>query len=283
MKCETGYFDEHNSGEVFSTAYHSVGRATCELGWNIRCFAELIVRSVTVVFVIFYIDKRIALASLIISPVMAVTMDYFNRHCERVSRLNRDTWKDCETMFSEAIQNIRTVKVFGCELFEFGLYKERLLEAYEVILEEVWYCETRWAVSSCLPRLPQCLLFYFGVCLVTEGELSVGSLAALLHYQGTITWCFHSVASQMSWMNRIMIQSYKVFKLLERECELKRTGSEKPEKCEGDMVPRDVHFSYPTKKDKKVLQGISLNVKPGEVIALVGESGCGKSTVVKLM
>ena len=60
-------------------------------------------------------------------------------------------------------------------------------------------------------------------------------------------------------------------------------GGKKPESCEGEIIFSDVHFHYPTRPDVKVLKGLSVTVKPGETLALVGQSGCGKSTCIQLI
>lgn len=83
-------------------------------------------------------------------------------------------------------------------------------------------------------------------------------------------------------IQRISFKSIRVFRLLKRASELPRHGMEKPS-CMGHITFKNVEFSYPTKKDKIIFSNLSMDVKPGEVIALVGESGGGKSTVIKLI
>jgi ATP-binding cassette subfamily B protein len=86
----------------------------------------------------------------------------------------------------------------------------------------------------------------------------------------------------MSALKKISIKSHKFIKILNRKCELPRKGSQKP-KCLGHIEFRNVNFAYPTKKDKIILHDLSMEVNPGEVVALVGESGGGKSTIAKLI
>lgn len=125
---------------------------------------------------------------------------------------------------------------------------------------------------------------YYSVCLVLADEITFGEMTAFLVYQGHINWIFNSLADQFNRLSRLMIQSHKVFKLVDRECELQRTlPGVAPESCQSKIELKNVSFSYPTKKETDVLHNISLTVNPGEVIALVGHSGCGKTTIVKLM
>merc|ERR1719192_1620221 len=187
-------------------------------------------------------------------------------------------------MITEAVANIRTVKVFGCENHEFTLFSKLMDDAYDSIIEELWYCETRWTFCNFIPHLSKIMLMYYSMCLVLADEITFGEMTAFLVYQGHINWIFHSLAEQMNTLSRLMIKSHKVFKLVDRDCELTRTSpGVAPKSCEGMIELKDVTFAYPTKKDSNVLHDLSLTVNPGEVIALVGHSGCGKTTIVKLM
>jgi ABC-type multidrug transport system fused ATPase/permease subunit len=111
----------------------------------------------------------------------------------------------------------------------------------------------------------------------------MGELTAILSYYGHIAWIFRSASDQAKRLGEMAIKGHKIFKLRNRKCEMTPRGTKKPKECTGRFELKHVNFSYPTKKDSEVLHDISLVVNSGEVIALVGESGGGKSTIVKLM
>jgi len=267
-----------------STVYHHVGSVTCHLGWQLRCLLEFSVQTVITIVIIFTLDHRLAICACLLAPVMASGLQYFNQHCHRISQLNRDNWTAIEKMITEAIQNIRTVKVFGCEEYEFNLFSDLMDETYETILREAWYCETRWTFCGFVPQLSKLMLMYYCMCLVLEDEITFGEMTSILVYQGHINWIFHSLAEQFNTLSQLMIKSHKVFKLIDRDCELTRDElGVAPKECKGKIELKNVTFAYPTKKETNVIHEMSLTVNPGEVVALVGHSGCGKTTVVKLM
>lgn len=284
LSMECGYFDPLSTGEILSTVYHDVGDVTCHLGWQLRCLLDFSIQTIMTIFIIFSLDHRLAICACIVAPVMAAGLQYFNQHCHRISQLNSDNWKSITKMATETIANIRTVKVFGSEKFEVNLLSELLDETYGSLMEEVWYCETRWTFCNFLPQLSKLMLLYYSISLVLADEITFGELTAFMVYQGHINWIFHSLAEQCNTLSRLMIKSHKVFKLIDRDCELTRTmPGVSPKGCQGTLELSNVTFAYPTKKDTNVLHDLSLKVNPGEVIALVGHSGCGKTTVVKLM
>lgn len=283
LSMECGYFDPLSTGEVMSTVYHHVGSVTCHLGWQLRCLLDFSVQTVMTIFIVFSLDHRLAIVACVIAPVMASGLQWFNQHCHRIRQLNRDNWTSVEKMITEAIQNIRTVKVFGCENYEFNLFSDLMDETYDTLLGEVWYCETRWTFCNFFPQLSKMMLMYYCFCLVLADEITFGEMTAFLVYQGHINWIFHSLAEQFNTVSVLLIKSHKVFKLVDRDCELLRNDLETPKACQGKVALKNVTFAYPTKKETDVLHDISLEVNPGEVIALVGHSGCGKTTIVKLM
>lgn len=282
MKCEVGYYDAKSTGQITGVMHHNVGRVTETLGWELRCLLEFVIRTIWIIFLILQMDFRLAICSCFIAPMMASGLKYFNGHCAMLSRMVRDTWDDLDKTVNEDISNIRTVKIFGCEQWEFNRFFNLLKETWATLEQEIWYCETRWSFCNFLPQVSNIMLLYFGISLVCSNDLTIGQLTAFISYQGSINWILNDLADKVKRLKQISVQSHKVFKLLRRECELPRNGSEKPV-CSGRFEFKNVNFSYPTKKDQTVLHNLSMDVKPGEVVALVGESGGGKSTIVKLM
>jgi len=282
MKCETGYYDAKSTGEVTSTIHHDVGDVIETLGWEVRELLEFVIKTLWMIWIMLQMDFRLAICSCFIAPLIFTGLKYFNGHTSRLSRISDDYCDDLAKMVNEDISNIRTVKVFGCEQWEYNRFFNLLKETWATLEEEIWYCETRWSFCNFLPQVSNIMLLYFGICLVCSEELTIGELTAFISYMGHINWILNTLSEKMKSLKRISVKSYKVFKLLRRECELPRNGSEKPE-CSGHLELKNVTFSYPTKKDQSVLHNLSMDVKPGEVVALVGESGGGKSTIVKLM
>jgi len=116
-----------------------------------------------------------------------------------------------------------------------------------------------------------------------RGELTVGQVYAFMSYGRFLAWMFHMLGDKFRQFSRIFLKASKVFKLLDRDCALPRTGNYSPEECKGIIELENVTYSYPTKLEDTALKNFSLKVESGQLVALVGESGCGKSTTIRLM
>lgn len=283
LKQEVGYFDLNTTGETTSLVFHKVDQASCDFAWYLRSVMEDVIRSIVIVIAAFQLSTKMTLASLMFSPCIVAGFAYFNRHSRRLNVITRKMWKDMERITTEAIQNIRSVKLFACEDYELGEYHERIKKWCEIEMEKCWYDEARWAWCSFVPCTSKIALLYFGLYEVKNENLSVGALTAFLHYSGTINWLFESWGGKYRRFVMLMVQSTKVFKLMDRECKLPRTADKKPEKCEGKIDIEDITFCYPKTPETKVLKKLKFKIQPGEIVALVGESGGGKSSICKAL
>ncbi|XP_010215681.1 PREDICTED: antigen peptide transporter 1-like, partial [Tinamus guttatus] len=140
------------------------------------------------------------------------------------------------------------------------------------------------------PRCPQLsglalrvgILFYGGH-LVTEGHLSTGDLVTCILYQMQFTDAVEVLLSHYPKVTKAVGASEKLFEYLERVPRMAPSGTLAPRDLQGHLQLLDVWFSYPTRDSVPVTQGVSLELRPGEVLALVGAAGSGKSTLVALL
>jgi len=283
LQQETGYFDLNTTGETTSVVFHKVDRASCDFAWYMRCVFEDVTRSIVTIIAAICISPRLTLANFMFSPCVVVGFAYFNRHSRRLNTITDKMWKDMERITTEAIQNIRTVKLFACSDFELEEYHRRVKGWVNVEIEKCFFDEARWAWCSFVPSICYMFILYFGLMEVVNSNLTVGSLVAFLQYNGTLTWMMESWGSKYSRFVRLMVQSTKVFRLMERESKLQRTADIRPDTCKGKIELSDVTMCYPKTPEVETLKKLNLDIQPGEIVALVGESGGGKSSICKAM
>jgi len=284
LEQEIGYYDEvGSSSEVHGVAWHKVGRITNELGWHLRCLFEFMVKTIMIIICMMRTDIRFTILLTTMSPVLMTTHQYFSEHCKRLGHLLRDNWEELDRRVSEAIHNIRTLKVFGAEEVELDYIHKLTTECFDQLWADIVYCEARWGFCTFLQNISNVCLYYYSYQMLLNGEIDMATVYVFSSFEGHISWMMNTLSHFFSRTNRLMLMSYKVFKLMERETT--HTFAEpgvKPE-CSGKFEFQNVCMSYPTAKDKLIVDKLSLTINPGEMVAFVGESGCGKSTVLNMM
>lgn len=141
------------------------------------------------------------------------------------------------------------------------------------------------SIAAVLPSATTAAVLYFGGLLVLERKLSPGTLVSFMLYQQSLTGSFQAVADVFGGLTSAVGSADKVFELLRREPKVAEPGSLVPSsgRLRGEVELRDVYFRYPGRPEVLVLAGLSLKVPEGAVAALVGTSGGGKSSIIKLL
>jgi ATP-binding cassette subfamily B (MDR/TAP) protein 9 len=139
------------------------------------------------------------------------------------------------------------------------------------------------SVLTALPLLVTALCLWYGGVLIGSGELTGGTLISFAFYQMSLSDGINSIGWVYSGLMDALGASAKVMEYIEREPKCRPTGCHAPHTVLGVIAFKDVQFHYPTRPDAHVLRGVSFTVNPGEMVALVGESGGGKSSCMALL
>ncbi|XP_039658996.1 ATP-binding cassette sub-family B member 9-like [Perca fluviatilis] len=139
--------------------------------------------------------------------------------------------------------------------------------------KEMWISELALEVA----------ILYYGGHLVITGQMSSGSLISFFIYMLELGECLQNIASVYTGLMQGVGAAEKVFEYLDREPKHPADGTEAPDTCTGVVEFKDIKFAYPTRPETEILKGVSFTLRPGEVTALVGPSGSGKSSCVSLL
>lgn len=185
---------------------------------------------------------------------------------------------------SETIRNIRTVKALGQENLFIEIYVKHLKLPYKEARNQAISYALLFAVTQSIMSLMFAMSFKFGGYLFEQGYVQASDVFKVAF---SLSFCVYPLIDAFSYLqdNTKARTAVKLLNyLLNRKSNIDASSPEglNPE-IKGDIQFKDVHFSYPTRTDTKVLDGISFNIEAGKSLALVGESGCGKSTVISLL
>ncbi|TKR73206.1 hypothetical protein L596_020543 [Steinernema carpocapsae] len=185
----------------------------------------------------------------------------------------------------EVLTSIRTVVSFNGQEKECGRYNEALKAGKVSGIKRSIYVGVGLGVTFLVLFGSFTLAFWVGTDYVADRTIAANTVVTVFFSVMLGSMAMGQAGPQIAVVGTAQGAAAAIFDIIDREPEIDSYSNEgiRPEKVEGRIAVSDVHFHYPTRPDIPILQGISFNVNPGETIALVGSSGCGKSTIVQLL
>ena len=214
--------------------------------------------------------------------IVAAGAGIYGRMLRKVSKEVQDALARSSEVAEETLAGVRTVRAFAREAREVARYGGAVEESFQLARYRARLGATFTGGVSFLGYGAIAAVLWYGGVLLGEGQLSFGDLTSFLLYTFTVAFSIGALSSLWSDFAKAAGASERVFELMDRAPEVE-PGGLRPDTVEGKVALTDVHFAYPTRPDAPVLTGLSLSLEPGQVVALVGHSGGGKSTVAALL
>ena len=207
-----------------------------------------------------------------------------DRRYHRQSRAAQDQAGDVATLVEESALGIRAVKAFGRQDLLFGRFDERAQTLRRLELTKIRTLSELWAVFALQPQLVLSLCVLIGAYAVSSGVLSLGTLVAFISLYLTLLWPIESMAWLMAQSQEANSAAERVLEVLDivpAIADAKTTQRPRPASA-GELVFENVGFRYPN-SERPVISGFDLRVAAGETVAIVGPTGCGKTTLTALV
>ncbi|RLN93315.1 hypothetical protein BBJ28_00002115 [Nothophytophthora sp. Chile5] len=227
------------------------------------------------------ISPKLTLVSLTILPLVGTGAMLFSKFSSRLAKVHQNSVANMTGVAEERLNNIFTVKLFAAEQDELA-YFEKINQG--ILANAKRAKRARGVFMGGLSLSINCSLFsvlYFGGSLVGSGELTIGTLTSFALYSGFMGLGFSGLSSCFSEIKKTRMSSEALFDLL--SLPPAADGETTLGSVEGHVRFNDVSFSYPSRPDILVLDHLNLEIRPGEVVAVVGKSGAGKTTIASLM
>ena len=284
---EVGFFDANRTGEIVNrfSADTQLLKDACSitLSMSLRTITTMI-GSLVICFVISW---KLSLLTLAVLPVVLAVTKLLGNRMRKLSTAQQDALAAAVEVAEETISHIRTVRSFSKECFQSAVYADKTYETYKVGKKFALAFAVLIAVVMFLALSSIVFVMWFGAREVLHGDLSAGLLTTFLLYALSIGTSGASVTEIFTQIVKVQGANKRVFQLIDRRPrEIVGTKHELPSVRTGKgphILFKDVTFSYPTRKHETVLKNFTMELQPGTVTALVGQSGGGKSTVVSLL
>uniref|UniRef100_A0A8C8IND1 Transporter associated with antigen processing, subunit type a n=1 Tax=Oncorhynchus tshawytscha TaxID=74940 RepID=A0A8C8IND1_ONCTS len=283
VKQEIGFFETIKTGDItsrLSTDTTLMGRA---VALNVNVLLRTLIKTVGMLSLMMSLSWKLTLLMLMETPITGLLQSVHDNYYQRLSKEVQDSIARANEAAGETVGGIRTVRSFKTEQHEAGRYNDRLMDTHNRKTRR----DTVMAVYLLLRRLTavvmQVAMLYYGRLFIQRGQMSTGNLVSFILYQSDLADNIRTLIYIFGDMLNSVGAAGKVFEYLDREPQVSTKGTLQPETLTGHVQFHNLSFSYPTRQERKVLQGFSLELRPGQLTALVGPSGGGKSTCVSLL
>jgi ATP-binding cassette, subfamily B, bacterial len=275
------FFDSRRVGELMSRITADVGTLQDTFSFQL---AELLRQVITLIFgtaIIFYLAPTLTAFMLLTFPVLVIAALIFGKYIRTLSKKTQDKLAQANVVVEESLQSISIVKAFTNERFETNRYSNALNEVVSIAIRSSRY--RGLFISFIIFALFGGIVAvgWYGASLVASGSITIGELFSFIFYTSFIGFSIAGLGDIYTQLQRSIGASERVLELLEQVDE--RESVENAINLKGKISFKDVSFSYPTRPDYQVLKSLNLQIEEGEKIALIGQSGSGKSTIINVL
>jgi ATP-binding cassette subfamily B protein len=283
LRQEIAFFDRHSTGELMTRLWAdtpSIGRVIGDEAADALRFAIFAVCGSAL---LFYLSPWLTMIVMAAVPPIVFASSYYGRRVKRLAGEMQQAYAASGATAEESIAGIRTVHAFAQAPAEGRRYMARIDAALQIAQRKILATGILSGLSFTFGEGAALIGLWAGGSLIARGAMSSGELIGFVLYAFLVARGFRNATGFWADALKGLGATQWIFELLDREPALPRAGTMRPARCAGAVALEAVRFRYPSRPDVEALAGIDLLVAPNEVVALVGRSGAGKSTIVNLL
>ncbi|MBF0292930.1 MAG: ABC transporter ATP-binding protein [Nitrospinae bacterium] len=282
QRLSVGFYQTRQTGQIMSRVTNDVTVVQDAVSIVVYDFIRESLTMIALLGVVLYRDWKMALVAILVIPLSGGLIQRLGRSLRVVAKESQERMADMTAMLHETCSGIRVVQAFGMEDYEIDRFKKGNQEYFETVRRTIVINELSSPLLEFLGAFGIAGIIYYGGSMVMSGETTVGAFFSFL----TALFMLYAPISKLSRVNNkiqhAMAAARRIFELMDTPPSI----TEKPDAVEISPLKRSVEFidvGFAYDQGKNALSGINLSVKKGEVIALVGPSGAGKTTLVNLI
>ena len=282
QKLDIAYIDSHEHGDIVSRIITDIDQLSDGLLMGFTQFFTGVVTILGTLIFMFSVNVKIALIVVLLTPLSLFVASFIAKRTYSMFKKQSETRGEITSHINEMVGNQKLVKAFGRE--------EASEEKFDEINERLTGYSLKASFFSSMvnpsTRLINAIVYAgvggFGALSVIAGRLSVGQLSCFLSYATQYTKPFNEISGVVTELQNALASAARVFELIDEKEQIPdRDGAKELEKADGSVEFDNVCFSYD--KSKELIKNLSISAKPGQRVAIVGPTGCGKSTLINLL
>lgn len=281
MHLPYSYYVKSSSGDL-------IQRSTSDIDIVRRLFASQIsefIYALSIVLISFIImlqrNLKLSLVAGALLPVIFIFAIIFFRYVQKVFLDYEHKESDLTAYISENLKATRVVKAFSRELYESEMFKEKnrkLSDAGKKVIDALGFY---WGVSDFICLFSILSVLTYGVVMVRSDLITIGDVFLFVSYTGMMVWPLRHMGRIIADMSKVSVGLDRIIEIVNEDKEDLLSGSVAD--IRGDISLENVVFSYEDDQNNKILNDLSLSIKEGENIAIIGPTGSGKSSLIHLL
>jgi len=281
-KLPLSYIDSHANGDTISRIITDVEQFSDGLLMGFSQFFSGVVTIVTTLIFMLTIDIKITLIVVLLTPLSFFVAGFIAKRTYQMFRKQSETRADMTSLVNEMVGNQKIVQAFGYGSTACGRFDEINGKLKTYSLKAIFFSSITNPSTRFVNNLVYMGVGIGGALSAITGAISVGQLSCFLTYANQYTKPFNEISGVVTELQNALACAKRVFDFIEEEPETKDDQDAVVlTDAKGNLKLEHVGFSY--KKEVPLLKGLNLEVKPGQKIAIVGPTGCGKTTLINLL
>ncbi|EOU1942945.1 ABC transporter ATP-binding protein [Clostridium perfringens] len=278
---EFSFFDSTNTGELMSRIGEDVDIVWETISYGLRLLIEGIILFIISVTIMMSMSPSLTIICLVILLPVGVLAILVNKKFHRNYSKISDKVADINLMAQQDIAGIRLVKAFAREKYETEKFLKVNKDYYDLNITQARILSNFLPVIDLLTNLTPVAMIIYGGYLVIKGNITMGTLLAFSSYILNLSFCVKNIGGLVNMMSQNRASMDKIFNILKRKPQItSMENSYNPDKVKGEIEFKNVSFRY---NEEEVLKKINLKIPAGSTVAIMGETGCGKSSILSLI
>jgi subfamily B ATP-binding cassette protein MsbA len=282
QKLSLAFHDNKQTGDLLSRATSDIDAIQSFIASGLLGATLDVVTLIGMVGVMFYVNARFTLIALSVAPLLFIVVYSYTRRIKKAARAARKKEGEIVSILQETFSSVRVIRAFAREDFEQRRLEEESLESIEIALHARSLKARLTPLVEIIVACGTSLVLWFGARMVLHGELSAGSLIAFIWYLGKMYKPMQDLSKLTDTWSRAAVGFERIREVLATDGEVKDLpGAIPAPRLRGGIEFENVFFQYDNQAP--VLRDVNLKVEPGQIAALVGPTGAGKTTIVSLI
>ncbi|MDC1261536.1 ABC transporter ATP-binding protein/permease [Polaribacter sp.] len=282
LQFKMSYFDRNAVGKLVTRVVSDIETISAFFTQGVFKITSDILKMLVVTIIMLTINWQLALITLSVLPILIYATKRFQIAIKATFQEVRNQVSNLNSFVQERVTGMKIVQLFNREKIEYDNFKEINNKHKQAYIKTIWYYSIFFPIAEIFSSIAIGLLVWFGgLQVVDQSVASVAEIFAFIMYAQMLFQPLRQIADKFNQLQMGIVSGERVFTVIDTHSSITKTGTFKAEKLKGNITFENVRFSYI--KGEEVLKGISLEVKEGQTVAIVGATGAGKSTIINLI
>ncbi|KPX45237.1 ABC transporter, ATP-binding/permease protein [Pseudomonas savastanoi pv. glycinea] len=286
IELHPGFYENNRSSEIQSRLTADTTLLQSVIGSSLSMFLRNVLMVVGGIVLLFITNPKLTSIVVVALPLIIAPILMFGRRVRNLSRESQDRVANVGSYVAEALGQIKTVQAYNHQEQDKQRFSHTVEQAFDTARKRI--LQRSWLITLVIVLVlgAVAVMLWVGDMDVISGRISSGELAAFVFYALMVGMAFGTLSEVIGDLQRAAGAAERIGELLQARSEIKAPATELqslPQRISGRLALENVTFAYPSRPERNALDNLTLNIEPGETLALVGPSGAGKSTILDLL